>query len=89
MGAAIALLDVAAESGGAASADVSQSFPLMGRHGVAPAAQELLLVLAKDIGHFEPMLCHLLLPSPSEVRTSGMGRSSSGLVVVLSLRSET
>jgi hypothetical protein len=30
LGAAIALFDVAAESGGAASADVAQSFPLVG-----------------------------------------------------------
>ena len=27
-------------------------------------------MFAKDIGHFEPMFFHLLLPSPSVVRSS-------------------
>ena len=44
----------------------------------SPALQELLLVSVHDIGYFEPMWSHLLLPSPSEVVISRMDRSSSG-----------
>jgi hypothetical protein len=61
----------------------------VGERGVAPSFSKRLSVLTKDIGYFEPMLSHLLLPSPSVVRTSRIGRSSSGLTVVRNLRSET
>jgi hypothetical protein len=52
MGAAITLLDMTAQSGSPTDPDVSESLPLPGRHGMTPAAQELLSELAKDIGHF-------------------------------------
>jgi hypothetical protein len=54
-----------------------------------PGLQELLLVSAKDLGYFEPMWSHLLLRSPFEVLISRIARSSSGLAVACSLRSDT
>ena len=67
MSAGVALLQPTPESGGAAGADVMESFPLGRRDGVPPAAQEMLSILAKDIGDFQPMFTHLLRPSPSEI----------------------
>ena len=89
MRAMVPFLDVAAQSGSAAGADVTESFALLRRQGVGPSFSKRLSVLTKDIGYFEPMFSHLLLPSPSVVRTSRIGRSSSGLTVVRNLRSET
>ena len=83
------MLDPTSQSGGAAGAQVMKSFPLGGRDGVPPAAQEALSVLAKDLGDFQPRLTHLLRPSPSEVRLSPIARLSRGLAVVRSLSSET
>jgi hypothetical protein len=51
----IALLEVGAESGRAACADVTA---LLGGQFTSPPSHELLFVLTKDIGDFEPMLCH-------------------------------
>ena len=89
MGATIAVFEMSAQSGSTAGADVAESFALLGGDGVPPSFQKSLSILTEDIGHFEPMFPHLLLPSPSVVRTSPMGRSSSGLTVVRNLASET
>ena len=88
-GAMIAFLHVAAQSGSAAGADVTEGFPLLGRQGMPPLLQELLTMLAKDIGYLAPMFSHRLLPSPSGVNISRIARSSNGLGVACTLRSET
>jgi hypothetical protein len=46
-------------------------------------------MFSKDIGHFEPMFSHRLLPSSSGVKISRMARSSNGLCVVCTRRAET
>ena len=46
-------------------------------------------MFAKDIGHFEPMFSHRLLPSPSGIKPSRIARSSKGLCVDCTLRTET
>jgi len=85
----ITVFNMSAQSGRAAGTDVAESLPLLWRQGVSPSFSERLSMLTEDIGYFEPMFSHLLLPSPSVVRTSRIGRSSSGLTVVRNLRSET
>jgi hypothetical protein len=52
----VALLDMAAESGGAACADVAECPQL--RSGETAPAEELLFVLTEDIGDFEPTSAH-------------------------------
>jgi hypothetical protein len=89
MRAMVAFLNMTAQGGSAADADVTESFPLLWGDGVSPLLQELLSMFAKDIGRFEPMFFHRLLPSPSGVRISTIARSSSGLCVACTLRSET
>jgi hypothetical protein len=49
----IALLDVTAQSGRAADADILESLALLRRDGVTPALQEPLSVATKDLGHFQ------------------------------------
>jgi hypothetical protein len=66
MGAVAALLDVGTEGGGSASADVSEGSALRGGERMPPLPEELLFVLAKDIGDFEPMLDHRCRPSSWE-----------------------
>jgi hypothetical protein len=61
----IALFDVSPEGRSTAEADVAKSLALLGRDGVSPLLEKLFLMLADDIGYFEPMLGHLLRPSPS------------------------
>ncbi len=85
----VAFLEMTAQGGRAADADVTESFPLLWGDGVSPLLQELLSMFAKDIGYFEPMFSHRLLPSPSGVKNSTIVRSSSGLCVACTLRSET
>jgi len=65
MAAPITLFEVTAERRGAARADVTKSFMLLWRDRVSPLRQKLLLMLANDIGYFEPMFGHLRRPSPS------------------------
>jgi hypothetical protein len=89
MGATITLFEMSAQSGSTAGADVAESFPLLWGDGVSPSFKKSLSKLMDDIGYFEPMFSHRLLPSPSVVRISRIGRSSSGLTVVRNLRSET
>ena len=64
MRATVAFLNMAAQGGSAADADVTESFPLLWGDGVSPLLQELLSMFAKDIGHFEPMCCHAVLLPP-------------------------
>jgi hypothetical protein len=66
MSARVALFQPTPESGGAAGADVMESFPLGRRDGVPPAAQEMPSILAKDIGDFQPMFTHRCRPSSRE-----------------------
>lgn len=65
MAALVTLFEVTAESRGAAGADVAESFALLWGDGMSPLRQKLLLVLADDIGYFEPMFGHLRRPSQS------------------------
>jgi len=85
----ITLFDMSAQRGRTAGADVAESFSLLWGDGVPPSFEKGFSILTEDIGDFEPMFSHLLLPSPSVVRISRIGRSSSGLTVVRNLRSET
>ena len=54
----ITLLEARAESGGPTGADVPEYFALRRDKRVSPAGKELLCVLTKDIGNFQPMLRH-------------------------------
>lgn len=54
----ITLLEARAKSGGTTGADVSEYFALRRGKRVSPAGKELLCVLTKDIGYFQPMLHH-------------------------------
>ena len=74
-------LDVASQGSRPAGTDVVEGFALLWGDGVAPSLQELLSLLTDDVGDLEPMLVHLLLPSPSEVTTSRSSSTSSGLGV--------
>jgi hypothetical protein len=56
--AAVALCKASAERGGSTGADVPEYFALLGGQSMSPPGKELLLVLAKDIGHFQPMIRH-------------------------------
>jgi hypothetical protein len=60
MGAGIAQLDMAAEGSSAACADVTKC-PQLRSGETALLAEELLFVLAKDIGDFEPNVGSLLI----------------------------
>ena len=82
-------MQVSAEGGGTTKADVTQDLVLLAGENRSPAFEELLLVSVEDIGYFEPMWSHRLLPSPSEVVMSRIARSSSGLAVACSRCSET
>ena len=86
----VTFLNVAAQSGSAAGADVMEGFLLWWRQGVPPLIQEFLPVLSDDIGHFEPTFPHRRLRlSLSGVQVSRMARSSNGLWVVCTLLVET
>lgn len=54
----VALLYTGAERGGAACADVAECLELLARQHIAPAIQELLSVLAEDIGDFQSRFAH-------------------------------
>jgi len=58
VGAMIALLDAGAKRGGSACADVAECLELLARQHIAPALQELLSVLAEDIGDFQSLVAH-------------------------------
>ena len=79
--AVIALLDVSAEGGGAARADVPKCPKLLGREGMAPLLEEFLFVLTKDIGDFESPFTHLCRPSLWEWSIGFSCSASNGLGV--------
>ena len=88
MGAVVTALDVSAESGGAACADVAERSPLLSGQSMSPGGEEFLFVLAKDIGDFQPMFDHSGLRSLS----SAMAESSSaskGLRMAWIMRADT
>jgi hypothetical protein len=58
VGAAVALCKASAERRRSAGADVPEYFALLSGQSMSPSGKELLLVLAKDIGHFQPMTRH-------------------------------
>lgn len=62
----ITLLHLGAERGSTTRADVSECLALLGRQYTSPALQELLPVLAEDIGDFQPRLGHRRRPSSLE-----------------------
>jgi hypothetical protein len=62
----ITLFEACAKGSGSACADVAECLALLGREAVAPAGKEILLVLAKDIGDFQPMFHHRCRPSSWE-----------------------
>jgi hypothetical protein len=83
----VTLLDMAAEGSGAAGADVAECPQL--RSGEAPLlAEELLFVLAKDIGDFEPMSAHSG-SSPSVLLRGFSASASNGLDTACILFVET
>jgi hypothetical protein len=85
----IALLHLGAERGGAARDDVSECLALLGRQNVSPSIEELLTVLAEDIGDFKPTFHHRRRPSPSDCVISITCKLSKGLTVASSVRLET
>jgi hypothetical protein len=58
MSAPIALMEMAAQSGGPAVLNVFKRFPLLPRQHPVPAGQEIALMSAEDIGQFGPMCFH-------------------------------
>ena len=80
---------MAAECGSTASTEGCEHLALLAGDNMAPALEKLLLVRVKDIGHFEPMFSHRLLPSSSGVKISRIASSSNGLCVACTLRTET
>lgn len=85
VGTVVTLFDVRAESGGLAGADGPECLSLLSRECVSPAIKELLTVLAKDIGDFEPMFGHRRRPSSSDSAISITVRLSRGLTVARSV----
>jgi hypothetical protein len=58
MSALIALVQMAAESGRSASANIVEGLSLWAGEHVPPPSQKLVSVCAENIGHFQPMLTH-------------------------------
>jgi hypothetical protein len=87
--AVIAVFDVSAECCGAARDDVPERLALLGRHSMPIVLKELLLVLTKDIGDFEPIFDHRRRPSPSDSVISITWSFSNGLTAALSVRFDT
>jgi|1186.fasta_scaffold1013751_1 hypothetical protein len=76
------VLHVPAEGGGAAVADGFESLSLMRTENLSPLGEELFLVRAENIGHFEPMLFHCSGGMALVARTRSSEPSiSSGLLV--------
>ena len=89
MRAVITLLQMTAESGGAADADVTHGFALLAREHVSPASEKLILVSVQDIGYFEPMSFHDRVLPFALLGVWASVRVSSGLLVACRRRSET
>ena len=58
------IVQMSAERGRAAHADIAQHLPLLVRDSMAPALKELFLMNMEDIGHFKPMSTHAVLFPP-------------------------
>jgi hypothetical protein len=54
----IALLHMAAQSGGSACANILEGFSLLAGQYVPPPSQKVVSMCAEDIGHFQPMFTH-------------------------------
>jgi hypothetical protein len=78
MVAPIALVAMTTEGRGPAVAKSPQRLALLAREHVTPASQEVVLMGANHIGHFQPMLFHAF-----------GGSNSSGLVVARTVTSAT
>jgi hypothetical protein len=89
MRAVIALLQMSAKRGGAACADVSECPQLLGRKRMVPSLKELLFVLAKDIGDFQPMIAHCCWGSSFVSRMGFSSSASKGLGAACIRRVET
>ena len=89
LGTVVTLFQACAERGSAACADVPECLALVGRQRIAPPREELLFVLAKDIGDFQPMLVHRCRPSSSERSMGFSGSASKGLRMACSRWSDT
>ena len=89
VGTMITLLEACAQSGGLACADVPERLALVGRERIAPPRQELLFVLTKDLGDFQPRLHQRWWPSSWDL-SMGLSRSASkGLRIACSRCSDT
>ena len=75
----ITLFEARTESSGATGADVSKGFALVSGERKAPASKELPCVLAKDIGHFQPMFAHDCGSLSPVVSMGLIGSASKGL----------
>ena len=84
MSAPVALLEMTAQDGCPAVADIPERFPLLAREHGVPASQEIVLMSAEDIGQFQPMRFH----SFGGIRRSESS-DSSGLVVPRTFTSAT
>src|ERR1700733_686614 len=83
-------LHVAAKGSRAAVANRRESLPLMGTEHMSPFSEELFLVRAEGIGHFQPMLFHRFGGMVAVDRTRSSDPSiSSGLLVERTVVSET
>jgi hypothetical protein len=85
MSAPVALPEMATQGCSLAVANVFQRSPLLARQHMVPARQEIPLMSAEDIGHFQPMIFHLA----GGVRSRSRSSESSGLAVVRTATSAT
>ena len=82
----VAPLEVTAEQLGATGHDGMKGTSLLNRQGTAETLKEVRSVLAKDIGHFEPMACHdafFLLVVLLVCRRGFLGRAAARFVFLL------
>jgi hypothetical protein len=89
MGAVIALPQVSAEGGGPACADVAECLELVAREHVAPTVEELLSVLAEDIGDFQSLFAHRWRTLSTDRSMGCNCRESKGLGAACRCRVET
>ena len=74
----IALPDVGAELPRLTGADIPECLYLLPVQCMAPACEELLSVLSKDIGDFRPMFVHFCRPLSSDVQIGFTFSASNG-----------
>ena len=84
MSAAAALIDMAAESGGATARDGQQDLTVNPAEPVTVARDEVRSFAANDVGHFELWPTHLLLLGrPAFLEQQRIQRTSRGMQVPL------